>query len=797
MPAALVAVGGWIAGSAAALTGGFITGALIYGTITYAFAKLAESLVSKDQADQNSGLEAAITQTDVGGFAIVGFVRCAGVNVIPPLTGGDSGRYLEQILAHAIHEVDGYLSAWVDDTEIDAGDIVTVSGGSTDGLVTTGKYDDALWIRRYTGTASQTVDFILNNRYPTAWSSNARGRGIAYSAMTYDWGEGKIYSGIPVVTQEIRGAKLYDPRLDSTNGGSGSHRVNDPTTWEYSNNPSLGWAWYAMALFGGRVSSSKINWPSVAAAADICDELVNIPSAATQKRYTFNGRFSVARDWRENAKLFVDAMLGRMTKRGETWYIYAGAYDAPTFTVAKSDWLSIDSIKTVAPRDGGRWNTVRCWFTDPERNWQREECFPRRNATYKSADGAEEISIEIEQPACTNEYEAQRKAELLLRQSRNQIALVGTLPPRFRKIATGEMGAFTFEEFGWVSKLMRVRATALLPDGSVRVSIAEEQEADWDDLAAGDYNQPSISAIPAQNPTTPSTPPNFTVTPSIGGTLVFTFGSPLVKPTGTEFQIIRSTNSANAAAGTTVWQGNQQTVIVQAPTSIHWYYGRTIANSYVSAYSPNTFGIAGLPFPVMDDRSIPPDPEFMHSRRQGDYWGFDPLRGICSLSPTGGIASDNGILVTVPRSTDVTTSNLSVIFSLPHSPYPRYTHGRLVTLSANVKVNSYGTNSGTNYVHNVGVWPWNGVGTPSYANNNLGDRAAFMPVRINSTNGSKLTLGTWYGFTAQNSLSDLTSANSYPYLVAGLQIMPMSSSLLIGAWSGDQIVYDQLAAFFS
>lgn len=595
MPQAIVAIGAWVAGSVAGIAGGFITGALIYGTITYAFAKLAESMASKDQADQNTGLEAAITQTDVGGFAIVGFVRVGGVNVIPPLTGGDSGRYLEQVIAHAIHEVDDYFSAWIDDTEIDAGDILSVSGGSSDGLVTTGKYDDALWIRRYTGTASQTVDFILNNRYPTAWSSNARGRGIAYSAMTYDWGEGKIYTGIPVVTQEIRGAKLYDPRLDTTNGGSGSHRVNDPTTWEYSNNPALAWAWYAMALFGGRVDSSNINWPSVAAAADLCDELVAIPGAATQARYTFNGRFSVARDWRENAKLFVDAMLGRMTKRGETWYIYAGAYDAPTFSVAKSDWLSIDSIKSVAPRDGGRWNTARCWFTDPERNWQREECFPRRNATYKSADGAEEISIEIEQPACTNEYEAQRKAEMILRQSRNQIALVGTLPPRFRKIATGEMGAFTFEEFGWVSKLMRVRATALLPDGSVRVSIAEEQEADWADLAAGDYDQPSVASIPATNPTTPSEAV-LGLTNQVAGTIRFSIADPVVRPTGTRFQLIQSAVNSNAAVGTIIYDGLTQAIDLSVPPFQRWYFSRAYAGSYFGPYSPNTTGLAGASY---------------------------------------------------------------------------------------------------------------------------------------------------------------------------------------------------------
>ncbi|MGK3946306.1 hypothetical protein ABK046_49130, partial [Streptomyces caeruleatus] len=42
---------------------------------------------------------------------------------------------------------------------------------------------------------------------------------------------------------EVDGAPLYDPRKDSTVGGSGSHRINDIATWEYTNgvgtNPAL------------------------------------------------------------------------------------------------------------------------------------------------------------------------------------------------------------------------------------------------------------------------------------------------------------------------------------------------------------------------------------------------------------------------------------------------------------------------------------------------------------------------------------------------------------------------------
>jgi hypothetical protein len=367
---------------------------------------------------------------------------------------------------------------------------------------------------------------------------------------------------------------------------------------------------------------------------------VNIPGATTQKRYTFNGRISlpVDPDWRENAKLFIDAMMGRMVRRNGIWYIYAGAWEAASYSIEKTDWVSIDRIKTVAPRDGGRWNTVRCWYVDANRNWQRVECFPRRNATYKSADGAEEIALEMEQPACNNEYEAQRKAELLLRQSRNQIAIAGRLPPRFRKMASGEVVAVNFEDAGWVSKLMRIRTMSLNPDGSVDVGLTEEQQADWDDLLAADYNTESTSTVPATNPTTPSEAV-LSVDNHINGTLRFTLANPTVRPKDTQFQIIRSLVSTNAAVGTIIYDGLSQLIDLVCPSSTHFYFSRAYANSYFSAYSPNTLGISAAPFPLDSfqvNSNLATDVFFANSTQVGSNGGIGgqpALQGVAVSLP--------------------------------------------------------------------------------------------------------------------------------------------------------------------
>lgn len=547
---------------------------------------------------------------------------------------------------------------YADDTLITNAQITSVSGNSNDGKVTATKYANAMWVRRKTGTASQTVDYILNNRYPSVFTSDFRGRGIAHGLMTFDWGEGKLYQGPPLMTFVIKGKKCYDPRLDSSPG-------NDPTNASYiawTENPALCWADYAMADYGGAVLSTSIDWASVVTAADVCDELVDIPGPSTEKRYTFNGRIilPIDPDWRENAKIFIDAMLGRMVRRDGIWFIYAGSWDAPLWTIEKTDWLAIDAIKTVAPRDGGRWNTVRCWYVDPDRNWQRVECFPRRNTTYKSADGNEEIALEMEQPCCTGEYEAQRKAEFMLRQSRNQIGLSGRLPPRFRKMGTGDMVSVNFAELGWSSKLMRIRTMTLNPDGSVGVGISEEQEADWTDLAAGEYNAPSSAAVPATNPTTPTALSSFTVQ-SLAGTLYFDWDSPTVKPRDTRYQIIRSTNSGDASVGSVIWDGEADNALIGAEsvTSPFWYYGRAYSNSYYGPYTPNTFGLYAVPaYSPHAIRSVVPDPQFRSGASLGSYWhvaGGWP-NPWATLNGSGGLSADAGRLIVAGSTSLVTVS---------------------------------------------------------------------------------------------------------------------------------------------
>lgn len=74
----------------------------------------------------------------------------------------------------------------------------------------------------------------------------------------------------------------YDPRLDSTNGGAGSHRLADPTTWAPTRNPALILADYLMSTVYG--ASATPDWPSVIETANANDGTVGVGTAAELRR---------------------------------------------------------------------------------------------------------------------------------------------------------------------------------------------------------------------------------------------------------------------------------------------------------------------------------------------------------------------------------------------------------------------------------------------------------------------------------------------------------------------------------
>lgn len=97
--------------------------------------------------------------------------------------------------------------------------------------------------------------------------------GFAYSVLSLP---SASFDGQLSITALVRGRKLYDRRKDSTAGGSGTHLLASPATWEWSDNPALALADFCSnATYG---AGTAVDWSTVPAAANACDALVGAPA---------------------------------------------------------------------------------------------------------------------------------------------------------------------------------------------------------------------------------------------------------------------------------------------------------------------------------------------------------------------------------------------------------------------------------------------------------------------------------------------------------------------------------------
>ncbi len=133
-------------------------------------------------------------------------------------------------------------------------------------------------INAHHGAASQSADPMLRASIGSQWTTAHRLDGVAYLACSFIYDSRGTFRGVPNITVQVKGKKVYDSRKDSTNGGSGSQRLATPSTYEWSDNPAICFQDYILNnQYGKGIPSSQINFSTFTAAANKADTLVDQP----------------------------------------------------------------------------------------------------------------------------------------------------------------------------------------------------------------------------------------------------------------------------------------------------------------------------------------------------------------------------------------------------------------------------------------------------------------------------------------------------------------------------------------
>jgi len=258
----------------------------------------------------------------------------------------------------------------------------------------------------------------------TEWTSAHRGRGIAQAFILQkpvkDSERLEVYprDGRLQYTQVRRGPKVYDLR-------NPLHDLNDPETWEWSDNAALCTLHRALHIDGSRYTIDDIHLPTWTAWADHCDELIVRHDDSTEARYRAWGIISLSAKPREvlaallknaDAVPYLESGLG---SDGQIRPQISVQFGAPA--VSADQVYDEDTISAVTLRKGpgllNGYNKVVAEIVDPLAGYQEQSVPAVIDPAAVAARGNREQVLAIKLDFCPSPGQGQRLAKKeLLRQ---------------------------------------------------------------------------------------------------------------------------------------------------------------------------------------------------------------------------------------------------------------------------------------------------------------------------------------------------------------------------------------------
>lgn len=464
------------------------TAALTAFAIGAGLSVLSRALMPKpDFGAMMEGVTGTVREPTASRRIIYGKVRVGGAVVF--IANSNQNKDLYLVICFACHEIEGYEAVYLNDEK------VWENGSYVSDWASYANF------AFYDGTQT-TADSVLSNA-SAFWGSTHVLNGIAYMRVKLTWDEDrkKFPQGVPNVSAVIKGKKLYDPRLDSTIGGSGGHRSGDPTTWAWSQNPALAlYDYMTNTYYGLGESHLNMDYDAFGDAADVCDESVTLDAGGTHDRYHANGVLDTANAIKGNIEALTAAMGGRIGYVDGKYFAQAAKYYTPTVTIDESMMVGAMSVQTKQSRRS-MYNGVKGVFLSEEENYTLVDYPAKISSTY-SADDGDPIYLDMPLPFVTDNIRAQRLAKIALLKSRQQTVVNVPLNLTALKFKAGDFIAITSDRMDWSAKPFEVIGYDLQigSDGAIIVNVqAIETDSDvYDWTASTDedpFNEPSDPTV--------------------------------------------------------------------------------------------------------------------------------------------------------------------------------------------------------------------------------------------------------------------------------------------------------------
>ena len=559
-----------VAGTTAAAWGvGAAFAATTLGSLTVSLlTSTAISALQRALAPSPTGggitLSTTVSGEDQPETIILGLYATGGFAVCPPYSHGPSNKYMTYVIELCSAPGATLQRFMLGDEWVTLGPADGTGYGQP---VSSGKYSGRVWVKYYDG--SQVVaDPMLRERYGAhssrPWTAEMIGAGICYAILTFQYDQEKL-SQVPRYRFEMQGLPLYDPRFDSTVGGSGPQRINQPSTWTQTNNPIV-MVWNIMR---GLVLPSSETWGAGindltalpmavwAAAMNRCDVAAAI-AGGSEPMYRAGIEALLTEEPAATVEELLKAASATIADLGYGWGVAAGAPPLPVMTFSDEDVIvSQKQDLDPFPSLQDTYNAVSAKFPDPKHLWETKESPLRTNATWEALDAFGRRTASMSLPAVPYADQCQRLTQAWITDERRFIKHVISLPSDAAHVEPMDTVVWNSTRNSYAAKTFEIGEIVEDPRTGIRqLSLRECDASDW--VMPPNYLLPTP---PAPNPTEVviSLVDNFAVAPlSISdehgvirrGGIRMTWSPDLIAD-GLQWQVRLPAESVAVVAGTT------------------------------------------------------------------------------------------------------------------------------------------------------------------------------------------------------------------------------------------------------
>ena len=477
------------------------TGMAVFTFITTLVGGLVGGMGSKGGAagGDNFGAKFAARGAITPRQIVYGQCRVGGTYVHMSTSGTDNSIF-HGVIVLAGHEIQSLEKIKINDTTLTTS--TTTINSETVFKVTNSKFrntdnDNAFdnsgtLIRFVFEDGSQTTANQFMVAQVSSIGQNHIGKDCAFVYIQMAFDAEAFGGGVPQISFEIKGKKVFDPRTNAT---------------AFSDNPALCIRDYiSNTTYGLKARNEEINDATTAggfaAAANVCDQTVNLAPSGTETRYTCNGFTNMSADGSAVLEVLLSSCAGRISYTNGKFNIFAGASQTPSLTITDDHLLDAVQVSTN-PQSGELFNAVKPIHIDKNNNFNSVDGIVFEDSTLLANDTPSGESsanykkmLEVQLPFTTSGTMAQRIAKISLLSQRQTTTISLFTSLKFFRLQPNDWVYVTNERLGFSQKVFEVISSSIEVSNQGDTVIIgnrlnlKEVEAAVFNYATSDYQDP-------------------------------------------------------------------------------------------------------------------------------------------------------------------------------------------------------------------------------------------------------------------------------------------------------------------